>query len=73
MSAPTLLFPTRTETVAAERPVAKQRTWTITEHTENGPVVHRDVSHRDAVDHLEALVRGSRLPRPEVRAERLAA
>jgi hypothetical protein len=74
MSAPTLLFPTRTETPAAARPT---RTWTITEHTEDGPVVHRNVSQRDAVSHLEALVRGARLPQPAAQvddaAERLAA
>jgi hypothetical protein len=71
--AATLTFPTPTKTPAAEKPVRTQRTWTLTEHTENGPVVHRNLSQRDAVAYIDAMTRGGRLPQPASRTERLAA
>ncbi len=75
--AATLTFPTPTETPAAKQPARKPRTWTLTEHTDHGPVVHRNLSQRDAVAYIDAMVRGASLPQPEARtevhAERLAA
>lgn len=55
----------------AERPAP--RTWTVTEYTEDGPVVHRNVGEQDAVAYIAAMARGKRLPRPTEQQERLAA